>query len=181
MLLISCKNRCILINYLLSNQIKFTQIFHEFKSTVYRVILARWKFWLYWRMTKKRQIKKRQFFQPQNLEISEIKSCYGIMPSYLSINTLNTHYLICNFNTLNDHVNWPWCHKGMLLLTWLWVVWNILVIYKISHAYFRANPPKFPDAKITRYTVCSNQEIGSDIHLAKTTCTNKFLLCGTCK
>ena len=26
------------------------------------------EFWLYWRMTKIRQIKKRQFFQPQNLK-----------------------------------------------------------------------------------------------------------------
>ena len=45
-------------------------------NTVYRVILARWKFRLYWRMTKIRQIKKRQFFQLQNLKMCEIELHY---------------------------------------------------------------------------------------------------------
>ena len=75
--------------------------------TVYRVILARWKFWLYWRMTKIRQIKKRQFFQLQNLKMSEIELHYCVMPSYfyLPINTLNSRYQV--INTLDDQVNWP--------------------------------------------------------------------------
>ena len=66
--------------------------------TVYRVILARWKFWLYWRMRKISQIKKPQFFQLQNLKMSEIELHFRIMPSYfyLSISTLNIFYLICN-------------------------------------------------------------------------------------
>ena len=61
----------------------YTRLHGRWWYTVYRVILARWKFWLYWRMTKMRQIKKRQFFQLQNLKMFEIELCYGIMPSYL--------------------------------------------------------------------------------------------------
>ena len=84
--------------------------------TVYRVILARWKFWLYWRMTKIRQIKKRQFFQLQNLKMSEIELHYHIygVYLYLSINTLKP-VIGSVINTLDDHVNWPWSYTGILL------------------------------------------------------------------
>ena len=51
-------------------------------SPVYRVILAHRKFWLYWRMTKIRQIKKCQFFQLQNLNMSAIELHYRIMLRY---------------------------------------------------------------------------------------------------
>ena len=41
---------------------------------------------------KKRQIKKRQFFQLQNLKMSEIERHCRILPGYFYIYTLNTSY-----------------------------------------------------------------------------------------
>ena len=53
-----------------------------FMLTVYRVILVRWKFRLYLRMIKIRQIKKRQFYQLQNLKLFEIELHHRKIPSY---------------------------------------------------------------------------------------------------
>ena len=128
-----CSNHLTMLTH--SNSFKWLTLFHRFGNgmflhimescyavsvvigTVYRVILARWKFWLYWRITKIRQIKKRQYFQLQNLKMSEIELHYPIMPIYfyLPINTLNLNSRYQVINTLDDH-------KGMLLFTWIWEI-----------------------------------------------------------
>ena len=93
---------------------------------VYRVILAWWKFWLYWRMTKIRQIKKRQFSQLKNLPMSAIELHYRTMPSYSSFPLIFKYPLSDMYFKIHSMT----MYKGMLLFTFP----NMLIITCI-HKY----------------------------------------------